>query len=231
MIDQITGLDILSPVTIVMRLVFSLIAGFCIGYEREKHYQPAGLRTHMALSLGACLIMLLSIYIPVMFNGSNPNADPARLAAQVISGIGFLGAGAIFRLGFDVRGLTTAASIWTTSGIGLAFGAGFHLLGLFGTIFLIIVLQLFDVIENRMVARRYIRILTVKFHADQYEPGRVIDIIKESNIEMKQLSIKENVEDQTAEIIVNCRITDDFSIRTLFENIKALGHIITLRID
>ena len=231
MVDSLTGIELSSPIVIVMRLTLAMLAGFLIGFEREKHHQAAGVRTHMALALGASLVMLLSIFIPTIFYPDAPESDPGRLAAQVISGIGFLGAGAIFRFGFDVRGLTTAASIWTTSGIGLAFGAGFYWLGVIGTAFLIIVLQVFEFVENFMVAKRYIRFLHVTFRSDQYEANKVINRIKQTKLEIRQVSLKENVEEKTTELIVNCRISDDFSIRELFDNIKSLGHIISIRID
>ncbi len=231
MIDSLTGLDIFSPVTVMVRLVVAMLAGFLIGVERERHYQPAGLRTHMVLALGSCLIMMVSLYIPMIFMKEHPNADPGRLAAQVISGIGFLGAGAIFRYGFTVKGLTTAASIWTTSGIGLAFGAGFYFLGLFSVLLLVVILQVFDVIEDRLFARKDMRILTVMINSARLSPKKVIESIKEFDIILKQVSITENVESGTTEIVINCRMDEDFSIRTLFEKIKSLKYIKTLRID
>ncbi|HBL37110.1 MAG TPA: methyltransferase, partial [Firmicutes bacterium] len=98
------------------------LLGAVIGLEREQHGRPAGLRTHILVALGSCLIMLVSIYgFP-----SGTGSDPARLAAQVVSGIGFLGAGTILRDGTSIRGLTTAASLWVVAGIGLAAGTGFY---------------------------------------------------------------------------------------------------------
>ncbi len=231
MSEFLNGLDIFSPITIIMRLFCATFAGFLIGFEREKHNQPAGLRTHMVLSLGAALIMILSLYIPLAFMKDSPNADPARLAAQVISGIGFLGAGAIFRFGFNIKGLTTAASIWTTSGIGLTFGAGFYFLGFISTIILVVILYLFDILEDLIIEKRRARVLTIIFNSEAVRPKMVIEIVKTFNINPKQPSITENVEDNTTEIIINCRIDKKFSIRELFEGIKSLGNIKTLRIE
>jgi len=101
----------------LLRLAVSMLLGGAIGFERERDSQPAGLRTHMILILGSCLAMILSINIGIK-NGT----DPTRMAAQVISGVGFLGAGAILRSGFNVKGLTTATTVWTTAIIGLAVG-------------------------------------------------------------------------------------------------------------
>ena len=111
---------------VCLRLVLSCIMGGIIGYERQMRHKSAGLRTNMLVALGACLIMLLSQALYDNVEGKT-NADPARLAAQVVSGIGFLGAGAIMKEGLTVTGLTTAATLWVVAGVGLAVGAGFYL--------------------------------------------------------------------------------------------------------
>ena len=111
---------------VCLRLVLSCIMGGIIGYERQMRHKSAGLRTNMLVALGACLIMLLSQTLYDNVEGKT-NADPARLAAQVVSGIGFLGAGAIMKEGLTVTGLTTAATLWVVAGGGLAVGAGFYL--------------------------------------------------------------------------------------------------------
>jgi putative Mg2+ transporter-C (MgtC) family protein len=115
----------------VMRLVLAAILGGAIGLERQHSHKSAGLRTHILVSLGSCLIMILSYKIYSEVQGLT-NADPARLAAQVVSGIGFLGAGTIMKEGLSVKGLTTAASLWVVAGVGLAVGAGYYI-GAFAT--------------------------------------------------------------------------------------------------
>ncbi|MGD9156712.1 MAG: MgtC/SapB family protein [Bacillota bacterium] len=106
------------------RLVLAVVLGGVIGYEREHTQRPAGFRTHIVVCVAAALVMEISDYIFQHYNAF-VNMDPARLGAQVISGIGFLGAGTIIRDGFNVKGLTTAASLWAVSCIGLAIGIGF----------------------------------------------------------------------------------------------------------
>ena len=108
-----------------MRLVLSCVMGGIIGYERQARHKSAGLRTNILVCLGSCLVMLLSQSLYQAVEGKT-NADPARLAAQVVSGIGFLGAGAIMKEGITVTGLTTAACLWVVAGVGLAVGAGFY---------------------------------------------------------------------------------------------------------
>ena len=115
----------LSEWELFLRLVLSCVLGGIIGYERQSRRKSAGLRTNVLVCLGSCLIMVMSIGLYQDVEGKT-NADPARLAAQVVSGIGFLGAGAIMKEGLSVTGLTTAACLWVVAGVGLAVGAGFY---------------------------------------------------------------------------------------------------------
>ena len=115
----------LSEGELFLRLVLACILGGVIGYERQSRRKSAGLRTNVLVCLGSCLIMVLSEALYQNVEGRT-NADPARLAAQVVSGIGFLGAGAIMKEGLSVTGLTTAACLWVVAGVGLAVGCGFY---------------------------------------------------------------------------------------------------------
>ena len=126
---------------IIMRLILSIILSGVIGLERQAQRRTAGLRTHVLVCLGSCLIMLTSLYIFDIFKNEVP-LDPARIAAGVITGIGFLGAGTIIRYGETVKGLTTAASLWVVAGIGLATGCGFYS-GAITATFLVLVTLLF----------------------------------------------------------------------------------------
>ncbi len=141
---------------IFLRLAAALLAGGAIGFERERDSQPAGLRTHMILALGAALVMILSINMGIEYN-----SDPARLAAQVVSGIGFLGAGAILRFGLNVKGLTTASTLWTTAMVGMAIGYGYYLVALFAVIIMLIVLTLVERFEKKFVRVNVIRTVVV----------------------------------------------------------------------
>jgi len=107
-----------EAVSTILRLVLAGVFGGIVGYEREVHEHPAGLRTHTLVCMGAALMTMVSVSF------SSPGSDPGRIAAQIVSGIGFLGAGTILLQGNIVRGLTTAASLWTVAGIGIAVGVG-----------------------------------------------------------------------------------------------------------
>ena len=123
-----------TEVTMMLRLLLSAVLGGVIGFERERAKKPAGLRTHILICLGACLFTVVSIY---GFGG-----DIARVAAGVVTGIGFIGAGAIIRGGREgiIAGLTTAATIWSVGGIGLAAGAGLYLVAVVATLLILLVL-------------------------------------------------------------------------------------------
>lgn len=136
---------------IVLRLAIASVLGMIVGFERERQNQPAGLRTHTILAIGSCLAMTISINLAMQFTPLVPNGDPARLAAQVVSGIGFLGAGAILRYGTSVKGLTTATSLWTTAMVGLAIGAGHFFSGIATSVMLLVILVLLNVIEKKWI--------------------------------------------------------------------------------
>jgi putative Mg2+ transporter-C (MgtC) family protein len=116
----------MSDLIVLQRLLLSGILAGVIGYERERHGRAAGFRTHILVGVGSCLVMLTSLHLMEVLKGQT-EFDPTRMAAQVVSGIGFLGAGTILRFGTSVRGLTTAASLWVAAGIGRAAGAGFYM--------------------------------------------------------------------------------------------------------
>jgi putative Mg2+ transporter-C (MgtC) family protein len=132
------------------RLAIGLLLGALIGFEREFHRQPAGFRTHALVALGSALFTIISAY---GFAGST--VDPTRIAAQIVSGIGFIGAGTILHHRGGIRGLTTAASLWSVAAIGMAAGAGLLVMAVIGTLLILIVLNLFDRIED-LVHRRMI---------------------------------------------------------------------------
>jgi putative Mg2+ transporter-C (MgtC) family protein len=122
-----------SDLELLGRLLLAAVLGGAIGAERELNDQAAGLRTHMLLTIGACLFTLVSAF----GFGGGPGTDRSRIAAQIVTGIGFLGGGAIVRHGLTVKGLTTAASIWATASVGVAVGAGNYVLGVGGAVLVV----------------------------------------------------------------------------------------------
>lgn len=131
----------------LFRLVISMLLGMAVGAERKRKGQIAGIRTFALISMGACLAMLLSIYVPQVYLGLK-NGDPGRIAAQVITGIGFIGGGAMIHMKGAVRGLTTAAGIWMTAIIGMAVGIGMYLISFGATILILLTLVAFEHYEK-----------------------------------------------------------------------------------
>lgn len=132
----------------VFRLVLSMALGMVVGAERKRKGQIAGVRTFALISMGACLAMLLSIYVPQVYMGLK-NGDPGRIAAQVITGVGFLGGGAMIHMKGSVRGLTTAAGIWMTAIIGMAVGVGMYWSSVIATALILVILVAFEYYEHR----------------------------------------------------------------------------------
>ncbi len=136
----------MTEIDFVIRLCLAFAAGGIIGIERSSRRQVAGLRTHILIAIGSCCLMMLSIWLPQQLSVG----DPGRIAAQVVSGMGFLGAGAIIRLGSNIRGLTTAASLWLTAAVGLTIGAGMFIAALTTVVLAIITLILLNRLERKL---------------------------------------------------------------------------------
>jgi putative Mg2+ transporter-C (MgtC) family protein len=144
----VEALGLGTQLELTARLVVALLLGGVIGWERELQRMPAGFRTHALVALGSAIFTVISAYA---FTG--PGSDPTRIAAQIVSGIGFLGGGAILHYGGTVRGLTTAASLWSVAAVGMAAGAGLYVVAALSTVLVIIGLEVFQRVE-RMVKRR-----------------------------------------------------------------------------
>jgi putative Mg2+ transporter-C (MgtC) family protein len=144
-------IDVALQLDLALRLVVAAALGGAIGAEREIHNHPAGIRTHMLVALGSGLFTVLSIF-GFGLEGTSPNAlvDPTRIAAQIVSGIGFLGAGAILKDGVVIRGLTTAASLWATAAVGMAAGAGEYVLALVSAVIILVSLWPINALAERL---------------------------------------------------------------------------------
>ena len=189
-----------------LRLTLSCVLGGIIGYERQSRRKSAGLRTNVLVCLGSCLIMVLSEALYFHVEGRT-NADPARLAAQVVSGIGFLGAGAIMKEGLTVTGLTTAASLWVVSGVGLAVGAGYYSGALFTTALIFATLGTFSRIDEWVMHEKNL-LITIR---TKDKPGPLMHI--SSCIDDLQLKIRD----------VKVKASDD-SVDTLIIEMEVYNH-------
>ena len=136
---------------IALRLGCAMLVGLIIGIEREYTHRPAGMRTHILVALGACVVSIVGEMLFTQYNATGATPDPARLSAQVITGVGFLGAGTIMKEGPTVKGLTTAASLWAVACLGLASGFGYFSLAILGMAFIMITLTVFEVLQRGLI--------------------------------------------------------------------------------
>lgn len=190
----------IDNLTILIRLLTALLMGGLIGLERESHGRPAGFRTHILVSLGSALIMILSIYAFQTVPIAGPefrqaSYDPGRLAAQVVSGIGFLGAGTIMREGATIRGLTTAASLWAVAGIGMAAGAGAYYPAILTALLVVITLRSLSHFEKRFSSKR--QLLTLEITDQPGQLGAIASVLGRYNINIRGIEIEQLTESRT----------------------------------
>ena len=178
------------------RLLLAAVLGGAVGAEREVADQPAGLRTHMLLTIGACLFTLVSAY------GFGGSTDPSRLAAQVVTGIGFLGGGAILRHGLNVKGMTTAASIWATASLGVAVGAGRYLLAVGATALILITLLGLRFVGNRLRGLSASREEFSLLARSDLDLGQVADLARREGVGLRGLERERDGEGSRVRLVV-----------------------------
>ncbi|MEN6530072.1 MAG: MgtC/SapB family protein [Anaerolineaceae bacterium] len=218
---------LISEWEILIRLGLAALLGMVVGYERERQNQPAGLRTHAILAIGSCLAMTVSINLSMQFESVGANGDPARIAAQVVSGIGFLGAGAILRYGTNVKGLTTATSLWTIAIVGLAVGAGHYFSAAGTTVALLFVLVLLNILEKRAIQTFQTVSISVTAHENPQLAEMLSNVFKSMKKTVLSLGIEANLphQDLTVTMVVKTRENDPLTdIRQAIEDIPGITH-------
>ena len=221
----------ISEVQIILRVLVGAALGAAVGFERERQDQPAGLRTHMILVIGATLAMVLSVNLGFLYARPGTPADPARLAAQVISGIGFLGAGAILRYGFTVKGLTTATSLWTMAIVGMTVGAGYYLIGVFATALMLVVLALLNILENKFVRTTVSRFITIE---TDYHKGVVKDIrsiVQNFSDELASFTIQKHIKNKRLRLQIVARISRDQTLEDLVDALSDIEGVRNLKVE
>lgn len=187
------------------RLLIAAVLGGMLGWERERHGRPAGFRTHILLCVGSCLIMLVSEQMYLKYKADPHTAlrvDPGRIAAQIVTGIGFLGAGAIMRFRATIRGLTTAACLWLVAGIGMAVGCGFVLPAAFATGVGMVALLFLGVFEKWMVRDRY-RTLKVWVAGADTQLEAIIALVTKHSVKVLSYKFERHMKDRTAMYDIN----------------------------
>lgn len=209
---------------IAFRLLLSIFLGGVIGWERETRKQQAGLRTHVIICLGGCLLMLISIFIPQTFQNFQ-NGDPGRIAAQVVSGIGFLGAGAIFSLGGSIRGLTTAATIWIMAAIGLAIGAGMYMGALLATLLILFVLVVLGKVERKFFQEDVLKVLQISFSSTKIETDRVFATLEQHKITTQSVNILQSQDKKKSKMKLFVHVPAKVKIKELYKDLNAISHV------
>src|SRR5574344_758329 len=224
--------SVVSEWELLLRLTLACVLGGVIGYERQSRHKSAGLRTNVLVCLGSCLIMVLSQAIYQGVEGRT-NADPARLAAQVVSGIGFLGAGAIMKEGLTVTGLTTAACLWVGAGVGLATGAGYYSGALFTTALVFITLGALSHFDEWITHEKNIAlsIYTVD------KPGQLVHIsecLEDLQLTVKGVKVKANEDEvghgEQHRVYIDLELYNHYDVKNVVvvEAVKELDGVISV---
>ncbi|MBA4603004.1 MgtC/SapB family protein [Thermoactinomyces mirandus] len=224
-----------SYLEVTFRLFMAAMLGGLVGWERERNNHPAGFRTHILVSLGSALIMLISIYgFAEYMDEINVRFDPSRLSAQVVSGIGFLGAGTIMRHRASVTGLTTAASLWVVSGIGLAVGAGFMFGALLSTILVLVSLELLNRLESVWIKKKHLYIFHIIVADEPGKLGELASLIARFGGKIRKVNMEEQEEEEgekTLEISFTVRLPDQIFIPHLIEEMRLLNGVRSVSSD
>ena len=214
----------ISEVEVLLRLLLAAGLGALIGLEREAHGQAAGLRTHMILAVGAALAMTLSINL-----ASLSGSDPARIAAQVVSGIGFLGAGAIMKIGNNTKGLTTAASIWGVAALGMAIGAGMWLPALAALGFILVALTLLEPVERRFFPAERIKLLEIWYDESSADRGKIDEVLKKHRISLQSIDAFQSVIKKQTRINILASVPVNVDIEKLFKALRSTGKVLKIQ--
>ena len=213
----------------IARLSVAALLGGIVGLERQQRHKSAGLRTHILVSLGSCLIMLISYKLYAGVQGLT-NADPARLAAQVVSGIGFLGAGTIMKEGLTIKGLTTAASLWVVAGVGLAVGAGYYVGAVTTTVLSVLALTYLPRFERLYGCGPSQVAIVVRSVDKPGQIGRIGSYLGTKNVAICDIKIDE-VGKNEIHISVILDVTDRRIIPDIVEGMKGIEGVVDVILE
>ncbi len=198
--------------TVFGKLFIAAVLGGFIGWERERRGRPAGLRTHLLVCVGVTLIMLVSEHIFVQYQVYKQDSilriDPARIAAQVVTGIGFLGAGTIMRFKATVRGLTTAASLWVVAGIGLAVGSGFIIPAIFTAFIAVLTLILLPKVENEIKTDKYMT-MKMLIAGQEHFLDNIRSVLERHSIKLQTYKFERDIQKNEIMYDINVKYKDE----------------------
>lgn len=222
-----------EEITITIRIAAALVVGSLIGFERSYHGRPAGLRTHALVCLASAALMLVTVYQNEWMTAvaaETIRTDPTRMAQGIMTGIGFLGAGVIFKEGLTVRGLTTSASIWITAAIGILIGVGFYMPAILTAIATIVVLSLFRRAEHVLPSEFYAHHIVRFARANALPETQLKELISKHGFTIANLSTRLIDEGKLLEYRMVLRSHDRGSAELLAEQLRSMPNVIEYRI-
>lgn len=228
-ITEINSVEV-TTISSVYKLVLSMVLGAVIGYERKRKGQIAGVRTFSLIAMGATLAMILSIYVPQEYLGLK-NGDPGRIAAQVVSGIGFLGAGAIIQMKGSVRGLTTAAGIWIIATIGMAVGCGLYLIAVVATLLVLIVLTLLEQLEHRVNVGNEARTIRLKVNGIVKSIAPYREVLGRFGIHLSKVYVEYDYDTQVTRLNLLILIREHSDFIDVFDALHDVYPTITISLS
>ena len=204
---------------VIIRLLLATFLGAVIGFEREYHAKEAGVRTHLLVALGSCLFMIISVYgFDFMLDQDHVSFDPSRIASQVVTGIGFIGAGTIILQKQMVRGLTTAAGLWVTAAIGLACGNGMYIIAAVTTVIVLVSLGLINVYLPYFSQKER----HITFLAEDYEVMTdILERLRQEKITVLNYELHKDAEENNGKMLVSLEIR-----MKRYDNVKGITSIL-----
>ncbi len=211
-----------------VRIAVSFACGFCLGIERKSRQHSVGIRTLVLISISSCLLSILSIYMAESFN---VKGDPTRIAAGVASGIGFIGGGAIMRYGLNIRGLTTAAIIFTASAVGLACGAALYVPALLTMAALAIVLFIMNKLEKKIFPAAKSKLVTITFKGRDIPKSFLTETMLRYGFIIHDMNIEYDKPADITKLVFTSKAPDRLNLMEFTKEIEGLENLVNFKLD
>lgn len=206
----------------IARILVSFCIGAILGIERRARQHMMGMRTLILICVSSTLLMELSLYIPELNNG---NGDAARIAAQVVSGIGFLGAGAILRTGLNITGLTSSGIIWASAALGLAVGAGLIWQSLIVVVLFVLALVYLELFEEKFFPAEYSRLIVLEFENKRIDMAALKAVLKQHGMQVKNTEISRTMGEKNLQVTLTVKAPKEIDFFAVIDSIKPLGKL------
>lgn len=210
-----------NTISSIYKMLMSMMLGCAVGYQRKSRGQTAGIRTFSLIAMGATLAMILSIYVPQEYLGLK-NGDPGRIAAQVVTGIGFLGAGAIIQMKGSVRGLTTAAGIWMVAAIGMAVGVGMYWISIVATLLILLVLVQLERLEHRINLGHDARVIRIRLGQIVGDIDSYRKLLTENKCRLSHYYVEYDFQNNVTHLNLSVLVPENIDYINLFSKIRRI---------